>query len=260
MSYILDALRKSERKRRLGTVPDLLTPQETIVHEQKKRPLWPYMIIVALLLNAVLLFWLVPWNTKKSTIPIQSTSEKQTVMNEQVSPAAELSKTTSQESISDVKKEKSQPKTLSDEISSHNLKQNQSVQAKADVQKKITDEHKSIVENKGSLDIAPPAPTQQPAPVAHVPSEPKPENSNVATIPNKIYTLSELPQSIQQSLPAFSISVFLYADDPNLRTVKINGQMMKEGQYLSAGLKLEEITQNTLIFSYQNYRFRVGLK
>jgi hypothetical protein len=41
--------------------------------------------------------------------------------------------------------------------------------------------------------------------------------------------------------------------------VKINGQAMREGQDLIAGLKLEEITQNGVIFSYQNYRFRIGL-
>jgi hypothetical protein len=36
--------------------------------------------------------------------------------------------------------------------------------------------------------------------------------------------------------------------------------MLREGDYLSEGLKLEEIDQNSLILSYRNFRFRVGLK
>ena len=92
-------------------------------------------------------------------------------------------------------------------------------------------------------------------------SETKPDDNHLPPpLPNKIYHMSELPQSLQQKLPAFAISTFLYSEDPGSRSVRINGQMMREGQYLSAGLKLEEIMQNGMIFSYQNYRFQVGLK
>jgi hypothetical protein len=41
---------------------------------------------------------------------------------------------------------------------------------------------------------------------------------------------------------------------------RINGSMIREGEYLTAGLKLEEITPDGVIFSYQNYRFHVGPK
>jgi general secretion pathway protein B len=260
MSYILDALKKSEKKRQRGTVPDLLTMQEALAHEQKKRPLWAYMIMAALLLNALLLVWLVPWKAKKSNIPLHATGENHTVMNESSSPASDLSQMKPQELPADVNRQKPQVETPSDEISSQSLKRNQQVQPKADVQKKMPDELKSVVDTKMLHETAPLSPSAQPDTVAHVSSEPKPENNITPPVPNKIYSLSELPSSIQQSLPAFAISVFLYSNDPNARTVKVNGQMMKEGQYLSAGLKLEEITQNEAIFSYQNYRFRVGMK
>jgi hypothetical protein len=42
--------------------------------------------------------------------------------------------------------------------------------------------------------------------------------------------------------------------------VKINGQMLREGQDLTDGLELKEITHDGVILSYQNYRFHVGLK
>jgi len=39
---------------------------------------------------------------------------------------------------------------------------------------------------------------------------------------------------------------------------RINGQMMREGEYLTAGLKLEKITLKGPVFRFQNYRFSVG--
>ena len=82
----------------------------------------------------------------------------------------------------------------------------------------------------------------------------------MAPVENKVYDLNELPLPIQQSLPSLVISVFLYSEDPTSRMVKINGQMMREGQSLTAGLKLEEITPEGVILSYKNYRFRIRLK
>jgi hypothetical protein len=38
---------------------------------------------------------------------------------------------------------------------------------------------------------------------------------------------------------------------------RINGQMMREGEYLTAGLKLEKITLDGPVFSYKSYRFHV---
>ena len=42
--------------------------------------------------------------------------------------------------------------------------------------------------------------------------------------------------------------------------VRINGLTIREGQDLIAGLKLEKIISDGLIFSYQKYSFHVGLK
>ena len=79
-------------------------------------------------------------------------------------------------------------------------------------------------------------------------------------VPNRLYNLNELPLSVRQNLPDFSVSVFLYSDDASSRLVRINGAMMKEGQYLNPGLRLEEIIPAGVIFSYQNYRFLIGPK
>jgi hypothetical protein len=72
--------------------------------------------------------------------------------------------------------------------------------------------------------------------------------------------MQELPAAVRQNLPDFAVSTHLYTDDAPSRMVRINGQLLREGQFLAAELKLEEITPEGVIFSYHNYRFRVGLK
>jgi general secretion pathway protein B len=55
MSYILEALKKSDQKRQKGQVPDLSTVQIEISPEEKKKALWPYILMGILFLNAVVL-------------------------------------------------------------------------------------------------------------------------------------------------------------------------------------------------------------
>jgi hypothetical protein len=60
MSYILQALKQSDRERRRGMVPDLFAEHESRTPSARK-PRWPYLLITALLINAlVLLLWRIP--------------------------------------------------------------------------------------------------------------------------------------------------------------------------------------------------------
>lgn len=75
MSYILDALKKSDKQRRKDRVPDLQTIQEINTHPRaKKRPMWPYLLVTILLINiGMLAVWLRPWQSEKQNIIPQPT-------------------------------------------------------------------------------------------------------------------------------------------------------------------------------------------
>ena len=225
MSYILDALKKSEKQRQRGTVPDILTIQEPISRKPKKRPILLYLLLTAILLNTGLSVWLL--KTTSTEVKMATKKESPKAINYLETQATNTVNTD---------------------------QQNQTVQAKDNLQKKIQGNKNITIDTKGLHEISPVAPQQ-----VHVPAEQK-LSSNEAPLPNKIYNLNELPSPIQQSLPTFTISVSIYSDDPASRMAKINGQVMKEGQFLTAGLKLEEIIPDGVILSYQNYRFRVGLR
>jgi hypothetical protein len=237
MSYILDALKKLEKERRRGNVPDILTTQEFPEKGKKKRIIWPYLTVIALLLNAGLLIWWMSWEIGKSNSISKAGAGKSFNSETAVTVETDFTKT-------DKKVDNSQNRLLSDK---NNLKNKVSKNtplasdrssakeiylASKDVQKRETE---NIITPSSDDIIEPP-------------------------LKNRIYNLEELPLQIKQKLPPLKITVSLYSDDPASRMAKINDQRLSEGEYLTAGLKLEEITPDSVIFNYQNYRFRVGLR
>ena len=57
MSYILDALKKSEKERQRGTLPDMLTVQDIVAEKPRKSLVWVYLLGVVLSLNAGMMVW-----------------------------------------------------------------------------------------------------------------------------------------------------------------------------------------------------------
>jgi general secretion pathway protein B len=263
MSYILDALKKSDKERKRGSIPDIMTVQDIQMPGIKKRPLWILLILVVLLLNAVVLIWVFPWNSKKPQTVSGPASDRKIIANSQNTSSHELSKSENTK-VSTIHEGKTKKTKLADtKISSDKknaLRQSKKVNAGNDVRKDIKEKPKAMPETKITREASSATPPRKEE-AGDTASETKPDDNHLPPpLPNKIYHMSELPQSLQQKLPAFAISTFLYSEDRGSRSVRINGQMMREGQYLSAGLKLEEIMQNGMIFSYQNYRFQVNLK
>jgi len=253
MSYILDALKKSEEERKRGTVPDLLAVQDTRVQEQGKRHWWPYLLLVALALNAgIFLWWLIPWQSKKQDVTAYSSTRQVTLPEKSADVESEPRKQTPVPS-----QDTPLVKTLPDKRVSDTP--DLSVQTKTAEQKQAPSTSAPTVETQESRATSPSLSLQAPATVPS-PPETKPSGNSTNERGGMLYNLYELPSSIQQNLPAFAITAHIHTGDPASGMVKVNGQMMREGQELSPGLKLEEIIPDGVIFRYQNYRFRVGLK
>jgi len=253
VSYILDALKKSEEERRRGTVPDLLAVQYSQVQGQGKRHWWPYLLLVALVVNAgVLLWWLTPWQAPRPGVsayptPKQGPFPERTMLPEEGS-----------------KREKSLPaqiaptgKRATDKTMSQH--EDDLMQTDTSVRKQTPAISAPAAESQESHAITRPSSIQNPS-FGPSPSETNSSAHSTNAARGMVYNLYELPSYIQQSLPGFSITAHIHTGDPATGMVKVNGQVMREGQELSPGLKLEEIVSDGVIFRYQNYRFRVGLK
>ena len=253
MSYILDALKKSDEERKRGTVPDLLAVQDARVQEQQKRHWWPYLLLVALVLNAgIFLWWLTPRQATKPTVTPYSTTKQSPLPEKTI-----ISEERNQGGKPLLAQSGSTVKTPVDKKVSE--REERSVQTKSAEQRPIPSTSAPAVETQESRATSPSLPLQAPVTGPALP-ETKPSAGSGDTGGSTLYNLTELPSTIQQSLPAFSITALIHTGDPASGMVKINGKMMREGQELSPGLKLEEIISDGVIFRYHNYRFRVGLK
>tara|TARA_R110002096_G_scaffold401133_2_gene597904 strand:+ start:1050 stop:1895 length:846 start_codon:yes stop_codon:yes gene_type:complete len=78
------------------------------------------------------------------------------------------------------------------------------------------------------------------------------ENPNVPEI-------TELPYSLQKSIPELVLSVHIYNIVKNARKVRINGKLLREGDAVSNGLSIQEITPYGVVFKYSGELFKVNL-
>jgi general secretion pathway protein B len=273
MSYILDALKKAEKERKRGTVPDLSTMQDPPPQKQKKRSLWPYLVIAALLINAgIFLIWLSPWETEETTSVAQAppaiTRESQAKASPQVSSENQFSPHATSSSVptmtaptgSDTLEEKSSRE--------HQAKMTSKVQTDTHQQKEKRSTH--VIQKDPSHEESPQKQPSEPSTSAATPPLPV-EGTNTSdhqrSSPDRpsgsllrLYDLKDLPSSVKDTLPDINISVFVYSDDPSSRIVKINGQSVREGQELTDGLKVERIVPEGVIFYYEGYRFRFRIR
>ena len=77
MSYILDALKKAEKERKQGTLPDMLTVQDIVAEKPKKSRVSVYFLAAALVLNAgIFVWWLGFSHTAKTKVSQTATTER----------------------------------------------------------------------------------------------------------------------------------------------------------------------------------------
>lgn len=57
-----------------------------------------------------------------------------------------------------------------------------------------------------------------------------------------------------------TISVHAYSARSADRMVGINNRMLREGDSVAPGLRLEQITPEGMVFAYKGYSFRRGVK
>lgn len=73
-------------------------------------------------------------------------------------------------------------------------------------------------------------------------------------------SMAELPPQILQEIPPIAVQLHAYSNIPGERLVNINFRSLREGGYVTPDLRLEQITQDGMIFSYKGYRFQRGIR
>ena len=238
MSYILDALRKSDQQRRRGAAPTLLAGQAMEV-APKQPAFLAYGLPAAVLVGAgMVIGWLRPWQP------------------EQAAPGrAELVAAKPLESTP--RQPASAPSEMAPQPRPEQRLQNATPPAQA---------APALVPTKPQLPArAKPETDGTPREAAGaVPRKTAKQPVGTAAADaarvQTVVSMADLPLSVQQELPAMTISVHVYSGDPGKRLVGINNRMLREGEHVVPGLKLEQITPDGMIFGYKGYRFHRGVK
>lgn len=235
MSYILEALKKSEQERTRGAAPTLHAIHAEPFFHKVRFSFWHYALVSAVLAASALVVWHRP-------APVGNSDAK----GSDLSPLAAV---------------EAPPPQAARRVEPAAVARPPSVAAAREVPvpppPKAARQHEKARETER---------TAVPAPASVPPSQdagsPKPQEEVVARAPSKhdVVDISELPSSVQRSMPKLAISGYINnPDDPSGRMVGIGDKLVREGDEVAAGLRLEQIAGTGAVFSYKGYHFRVRL-
>ena len=249
MSYILDALRKSEKERRRGEVPGVLSQQDAPYPARKRRSPWPYIILAPIVINIAVLLWVFnPFQQRTSPQPTGQTAPAREPVPAETGKANEEAAGKGDQEL-----KKSSPVVPAGGI-------------QAPDQEKKKEQTRQQVSGKKPPDPTPRSdsvsagPQQRTQPVQREAPENKASQEIPPPVPNRTYSLAELPQGLKQQLPALSLSLTVHSDDRASRLATVNGQTVREGQTLSEGVRVEEILPDSVVFTFQGYRFSLQMR
>ena len=235
MSYILDALKKSDQQRQRGTAPTLLTPQLTVPGPRQARLMLNGAAVAVLLCTGIAVGWLRPWQ------PDRAASVRETAGARLTTPPARLVAQVAAPRLPEVAGARDRPALAS-----------AGAALSSDAPRLAGDAPRPALPRPAAA-----------APLDEAPAVPERSNAAVAADAGqgkKVLALGELPASIQQELPAISISFHVYSRNPKERRVMINGAMVAQGEAVAPGLSLDEITPDGVILAYNGYHFRRGVR
>lgn len=265
MSLILEALRKSERERRLGDAPSIGSPVMAV----RRRRNWLPLLVVLIVLGMLLLWWL-QRTPESRTPPVPSVAA-------QKNPAQPAARNPAQ--FEPMPAQDAKAASTNRRIETRPSRNPQPTRANPSApvaSAAIGAEASAPDPAKLASPTARSAPLRIP-PSSAPPSEARPEPPVTATAPastpvvpatsgakttpapvstpaDTITMVWELPLATRRELPPIAISMHVYANDPAQRFIILNGERQGEGAVVD-GLILKEIRKDGAVFEFSGQRF-----
>ena len=223
MSYILEALKKSQAERQLGELPSIHAPQVQLqggggASGAPRGPLWLALGGVSVAVAAALLWWQ-PW---QAPVP---------------APAAALAAVPP-------------PPAAAPPLA-------QVVAAPVAVAAPAAAPAPLPEAKPAPKREAPPAPAVAAAPAAPAPAVAAPAPAFAAAADEIVPGMRDLPEPIQRQIPPLVLGGYIYSKNPADRLLLIDKVLRHEGEELAPGLVLEKLQPKAAIFSFKGYRYRV---
>jgi general secretion pathway protein B len=268
MSFLLDALRKSENQEHRGQVP---TIHSTDGLEYRRRRSFNPGLVLLIMLPALLILCWYTWQyyTEGNKSTAEPAAGKVSTPHGGANPAE--APPTEWEEVGELPQIPKPPLTVStlrpERTAVENYSETGVFEAEQGLEPVTAEGLAQTIEQGTSNLPMPPADLQTEAPVAGEESVPATSNSPIGEPkPAQDYRQPQfslisywrLPEPIRQEIsPPPRISVLVYADHPDDRFLLMNGSRFVEGDEPMAGMVLEEIRRDGAVFSYRLYRFLV---
>jgi general secretion pathway protein B len=227
MSYILEALKKSQAERQLGELPSIHAPQVQL-HDgaasasARRTPIWLALGGVAVAVAAALLLWQ-PWQADAAA---PAAAAVVPAVLAQAVPAP-LPVTAPPAAVAPAPVAASVPPAATAAPVHH--------------ARPVAEPKQETPGQVVSPPVAAPAPAVPPTPAAE------------ESVPG----MRDLPEPIQRQIPAIAIGGYIYSKNPADRLLLIDKVLRHEGEELAPGLVLEKLQPKAAIFSFKGYRYRV---
>lgn len=243
MSYILEALKKSERERKKEGVPNLQADHSLpLSHRPGHKPLakWLTGAVVLLFFGAGGWFW---WQgQEKGDQPLSSGEQQVLALTSAIAPPPVIPQ------VSMVSESFLEPVGPAPEIQKKIFQEVR--QAVPEVRKQ-----KQAVPVPVVAEAAPVIPEEKKEQVDEITNKPLPEE-HIESAPS---LFEELPPQIRNGIPELSFAGHAYGDNAGKRLIIINNRIVREGAMISNGLYLEQITRDGVIMRYKALVFRMKL-
>jgi general secretion pathway protein B len=268
MSILLDALRKSEEQRRLGSTPSIHDGGQAPRPGGESAQQWVPLSLIAL--SAIVLFWIV-WRQYEP--PVAGTGVDGTAVAEQAAaaegrdaapaPAPRRPQTAGRTAVESYADDVRAPQVHAGQPADQKPVNAQSERVSRSFQDfKRENEPAGDAEAEDAAAVAltaPDAALERPSddgPGAD-PSPSRSRSSPPQETAGGPITFWELPQGVRDSMPELRITVLVYAEQPENRFLLMGGQRLVEKDEYEGGVVLDEIRRDGAVFLYRNYRFLV---
>ena len=276
MSFILNALRKSEQERQ-SLQPEAVTDRILINHSEQKQSKSAFFYVV-LVVGNILLIAAIAWFVHKNLIPAaevvsvatQSLPTPEVVIKSEPMvtpvphevvvvpsppPPAPVPESVSNPLQSDRTAAQANTTSIAEWVESQTLKAEPLPV-------------RPVIKNKAENEAVKPAikvnvsatskPLASLMPVIKKGIKVGAELPDRVPVKNEIPFLSELPYDVRRSVPKLTINVFVYSDDPQESFVMIDMVKVKTGQTIQEGMVLKEIRPDSLVVDYQGRTFQIA--
>lgn len=237
MSFILDALRKSETARRRSEAPDLFTTMPNAATPTPARRQWPMLAVGGVgVLSLIAALWLFAQRAPapaSAEAPVEAAPSVEANAPPPAPPEplpADPADTRPAQDVAAIKPQAA-PAVPAAQIPA-----------------------------PGEPVIATPAPPPAPSPAPAVESMRDPPAPQVGTPPpgDRIVSIADLDPGTRSQLPPLKLSMHLWNETPSQRFVILDGQRMKEGDAIGE-IVIERITRDGAVLAWRGGRLKIAL-